>query len=698
MFVTIDRDTAIRRAEKLLRDGRLDAAIAEYQALVDDQPTDWNAANALGDLLVRAGRVDKAVMQFARIADHLAREGFLPKAAALYKKILKIKPDEDEAALRAADVSLRQGLVAAAKGYLGQAIDRRHARGDRRGAAELMVRLGALDPGDANARVVAARALGQAGDGRGAANELRAIAIEFMDQRGEAEGLALLREAAGFDPLNDEIRGHLVRAALRLRDLQGVLTYARTTAHLKDAAMALQASGDFTSSIPVLERIIDVDPADGEAPALLARACARQGDLRSAREYLGRGTNVSASVESELARAEVELVTGALNDGRATLCALLARTPDARPRVVELALELGQRLPDAAFHCVEAVVSLDIEREEWPRASEALTRVIERSPGHVPALMRLVEVCVDGGLGAAALERARGRLADAYLASGRGLEARLLAEDLVCSAPWDRAHVNRLRSALVMLGERDPDRVIVDRMAGTPGGRHVRRDPAAAAPAGAGADRDSESVEAFELDPHATDVGAVLREVEEGEFGAEVELVEIDLSRVIDEGDEAVRSAKGAAMSSDGPRDLEGVFEDFRQEVSRESAMEEAEQQYTLALTYRDMGLIDEAIRSLERAARSPRRRFTAAALLARLHLSRNRFGPAIEWFERAAEAPAPTVEESRALLYELGTTLERTGEVSRALAVYLELRSDADDYRDVVQRIVRLSDVQAKG
>jgi tetratricopeptide (TPR) repeat protein len=186
--------------------------------------------------------------------------------------------------------------------------------------------------------------------------------------------------------------------------------------------------------------------------------------------------------------------------------------------------------------------------------------------------------------------------------------------------------------------------------------------------------------------------------VGDGRFDGDVELVEVDLSRAIDATDETRETLEDAAITSNSPRDLERVFEDFRQEVSRESAVEEAEQQYTLALTYHDMGLIDEAIASLERAARSPKRRFAAAALLGRLHLGRNKLAQAIEWFERAAEAPASTAEESRALLYELATTLERTGEGARALAVYMELRSDADNYRDVAQRIDRLAALQAKG
>ena len=44
---------------------------------------------------------------------------------------------------------------------------------------------------------------------------------------------------------------------------------------------------------------------------------------------------------------------------------------------------------------------------------------------------------------------------------------------------------------------------------------------------------------------------------------------------------------------------------------------------------------------------------------LARLVRDRGDVPSAIDWFERAAEAPAPTPEAGRALLYELGQALE---------------------------------------
>lgn len=143
--------------------------------------------------------------------------------------------------------------------------------------------------------------------------------------------------------------------------------------------------------------------------------------------------------------------------------------------------------------------------------------------------------------------------------------------------------------------------------------------------------------------------------------------------------------------------DLEAVFRDFRDEVSRDTEASETEQQFKLGVTYRDMGMADDAIRELQWAARSPRRRFEASSLIARLERDRGRLAPAVEWFERAAEAPAPTPEAGLELLYDLAQTLEAAGEAARALAVYMELRSDAGDYRDVGAHIDRLSRAQSE-
>jgi tetratricopeptide (TPR) repeat protein len=128
--------------------------------VVEDQPRDWNTANTLGDLYVRANPGgQRRPRMYGRIADHFFKEGFYSKAAALYKKILKIIPDHEPSQLNVADISAKQGLLADAKAYLAAVGAKRRARGDRRGADDIVIKQGEIDPADVDARTTAARLL-----------------------------------------------------------------------------------------------------------------------------------------------------------------------------------------------------------------------------------------------------------------------------------------------------------------------------------------------------------------------------------------------------------------------------------------------------------------------------------------------------------------------------------------------------------
>ena len=85
-------------------------------------------------------------------------------------------------------------------------------------------------------------------------------------------------------------------------------------------------------------------------------------------------------------------------------------------------------------------------------------------------------------------------------------------------------------------------------------------------------------------------------------------------------------------------------------------------------------------------------------AILGRLYQRRDDLPHAAEWLERASEAPAPSANDGRELLFDLGMILETMGETARALAVFMELQADAGEYRDVAARVERLARVQTGG
>ena len=78
-----------------------------------------------------------------------------------------------------AEVAVRQGLMADAKAYLRQVAELRRLRGDDRGAAESIIRLGTLDGVDADARIAAAKAAQELGDTRQASELLRTAADDL---------------------------------------------------------------------------------------------------------------------------------------------------------------------------------------------------------------------------------------------------------------------------------------------------------------------------------------------------------------------------------------------------------------------------------------------------------------------------------------------------------------------------------------
>jgi tetratricopeptide (TPR) repeat protein len=493
--VAIDRAAVLRNAEKLLRQGKLESAISEYVRVVEDQPNDSAAANTLGDLYVRAGHAAKGIEQFARLADSFADEGFLSKAAALYKKILKIQPDDERALVRAGEIAASLGVLVDARAYFNAVVHRRLARNDREGAAEITRRLASLDPRDVYGKRSAVQA------------PMKEVA----------------EKSSGGSPL-------------------------------LDVAIERLQAGSFDEALTIFRQLLNQDPARADS-------------------------------------------------------------------VVSLGCDLALTSPDAGYRMVAMAAETAVIEGDWTSAAQALQRLVARIPNHAPALMRLVEICSDGGLDAASF----GARADAGAAEG--------------------------------------------------------------------------SNDRFEISADASDLESLIAEIETQVPTAAVG-VQFDITGLPEEG-EAVRGTVESMPIQSDPCEapsLDDVFERFRAESSQRAGSRDAEREYERGIALREVGRTEESVRSLETASRSPLHRFRAAAALGRLHKERGALPLAIEWFERAAQAPAPAADEAHELFYELADSLESVGETARALAICLELHADAGEYRDVSVRINRLTKAQARG
>ena len=90
----------VEKAARLVKDGALGAAVKEYQQLFAHDPNDWGVANTLGDLYLRMGQTDEGIAHFMALAEQVAGDGYTAKARALYRKILRVQPNNQAAAER----------------------------------------------------------------------------------------------------------------------------------------------------------------------------------------------------------------------------------------------------------------------------------------------------------------------------------------------------------------------------------------------------------------------------------------------------------------------------------------------------------------------------------------------------------------------------------------------------------------------
>ncbi len=147
---------------------------------------------------------------------------------------------------------------------------------------------------------------------------------------------------------------------------------------------------------------------------------------------------------------------------------------------------------------------------------------------------------------------------------------------------------------------------------------------------------------------------------------------------------------------------LAEIFEEFRVEAEGEhgSSNEDYETHYNMATAYKEMDLLDEAIREFQTAAGltasadGTARYFQCCNMLGHCFLQKDMPRAAVLWFKKGLESPGRTAEEYKALQYELGSAYDQMGDLSRAIEVFTEVYGVDVGYRDVADK---LQDLQTR-
>jgi tetratricopeptide (TPR) repeat protein len=118
---------------------------------------------------------------------------------------------------------------------------------------------------------------------------------------------------------------------------------------------------------------------------------------------------------------------------------------------------------------------------------------------------------------------------------------------------------------------------------------------------------------------------------------------------------------------------------------------DDAQTHYDLGIAYKEMGLLDDAIRELKMAARDPGRRVECLAVLGICYCEQGKPEEALGMFEQCLALGGRTGKGAAGILYEMGLVHEEAGNATEALECYGRVAEIDSNYRETRARMARL-------
>lgn len=664
-----DRPKITENAERLVKAGRLGAAVSEYEKLLEGTAQDIPIRNILGDLHLRLGREESAVKIFRSNVAALEKQGSYSQALALCKRIIKLVPRDEETVIKIGDFYSALGFMAEAKEQYGLAAEIQGPAGDSKALAALYEKMIGLDRADLETRLKLARLLVKIGSIDRATAELNETA-ELLLAKGEAdEAGRLLQEAHKIKDSDARTLGNLARVMEREGRVEDAI------AMIEDSVVR---HGPRPQLLALLGDLLLNARKDVRALEIFDRILGEDGDNADARTKRGV-LHLRAGQPNEAFALYEPLIVSLLNHSRdeqavGLLGLILFAQPSHRPSLDKLA-SIFRRIgrPDALSVVLRALLA-EVKRQSDADAVRAvvveLAEICPDDP-EIRTQWKALQGSESKDAGEAIPSRAallprkdqdiiRTNLAksDLYIEQGLIRNARRLLENLMLLYPDDPRIVGQFERLLKDTPAAPPERSMPGRIASDTvsldeifGGT----DLSAARPAGA----------ADILYPDLTDK---IRE--------ELDAMETAFYRQIKEKTGIIE------------KDLGEIVAEFKRQVEDKIERTNFEARYNLGVAFLEQGLYDEAVAEFQLAAKDAARAADCFALIAQCWKRRRNFREALRWIDEALRLITAGSETDFALTYERAELLEDLNENAEALGHFRRVKAWNAKYRDVSKRV----------
>jgi pilus assembly protein FimV len=387
----------VEAAQKLLNQGKVAQAIAEYQQILKYEPRDQVTLMTIGELYIRQGETLQAIDYFERLAQLFVSDGFLTKAIAVYKRIAKLAPEEIRPLEKLADLYVQQGVMSEARPLFLQLAELHLKNNKQPEAIALLKKLLQAEPDNLRIQIRLAdlyQAMGQAAE----ALETYVSAAQRALARGEqAECEKLAEKALHLNPK------HLDALIVKARSYM-------TQGHVTQAAEILERVPDLDKGGEPAELLMDLYLKNGkwdEATGLALRIFSTDEKNFSGTQKVTEALLESGQGEramSVLSRIRIPMIDAGEHDGVVHLLNELASRLPGRLEPLEWLVDtFGRtsdsfRLPDALAHLGDALVGTG----KLQRAKEVFEQLVDREPESDAAKRKLNEVLRKLGVAAEA--------------------------------------------------------------------------------------------------------------------------------------------------------------------------------------------------------------------------------------------------------------------------------------------------------
>ena len=157
-----------------------------------------------------------------------------------------------------------------------------------------------------------------------------------------------------------------------------------------------------------------------------------------------------------------------------------------------------------------------------------------------------------------------------------------------------------------------------------------------------------------------------------------------------------IQPAEGHA-NTEQQVDVEEVFAKFKEGVAKQISVDDSDSHYNLGIAYKEMMLIDDAIREFEVAAQDPKRECVCRSMIGMIEIERGRLNEAIDAFLMGLNSPNKDPQQETVLCYEIGAAYEAKKMNKDALSYYQKAMRRDPNYRDVQERVRRLAKNEPK-